>query len=183
MPLGDGMTSLVQHATKQQDNNTYTKRSARSLSASKHQLDQHKSVERAPSVPQRHRNINTNTAYVEDTNVMVSSHSKGRENGPLLTYLRKSPTPIHATSTKTLSTAQISSHTPSTSSPLTTWKKHQTPPSRHTHRTLSPSLLQLFKPGTALAPPFLTRRISTRRCSRISRRRESRDPSLRRGLL
>jgi hypothetical protein len=120
MPLGDGMTGLVQHATKQQNNNTYTKTSARSLSASKHQLDQHKSAERAPLVPQRHRNINTNTAYVEDTNVMVSSHSKGREDAPLLTYLRKSPTPIHATSTKTLYTAQTSLHTPSNSSPLTT---------------------------------------------------------------
>jgi len=70
--MADGM----QYAIKQKTKTIYTKTSSGSLSRSETQQDQNDDFDHALPATQQHRNINTDTAYVEDTAVMVCSHTQ-----------------------------------------------------------------------------------------------------------
>ena len=71
MANGDGTANMKQLATTQQTESIYI--SKLPLASKRHQ-DQSEDAEESQQHPKRHRKISTSTAYVEDTNVMVSCH-------------------------------------------------------------------------------------------------------------
>jgi hypothetical protein len=73
MAVGSGIANEKQLATMQQKKNI---RVCKIPLASKKQNDQNEDFEDALQFPQYHRNISTSTAYVEDTNVMVSLNTQ-----------------------------------------------------------------------------------------------------------
>ena len=71
MAGGDGTATVQQLVTLQQKDNVYA---SKPPLASKRKQDQIEAPEESQHLPQHRRKISTSTAYVEDTNVMVSCH-------------------------------------------------------------------------------------------------------------
>ena len=88
MAAGGGTTNMKQLATMQQNKTIHT---SRIPLASQKQRDQSEDHEEALQLPEHHRNISTSTAYVEDTNVMVSPHPYSEKKEK-----RKQLTDIHS---------------------------------------------------------------------------------------
>jgi hypothetical protein len=73
MAVGVGIANVEQLATTQQKKNIYV---SKIPLASKKQQEQIEDPEESQQLAQHHRNISTSTAYVEDTNVMVSPNTR-----------------------------------------------------------------------------------------------------------
>ena len=69
MAVGEGIANMKQLATMQQKKDIHI---SKIPLASKKQKDHNEDPEKTQHVAQHHRDISTSTAYVEDTNVMVS---------------------------------------------------------------------------------------------------------------